>query len=85
MKVNPKKILTVDTADVRCKATVDLISKVQRPYLFRVTVTGEPPHGKVRKYDLARLTETEAAMDAMKLFVSECEAPTIIVEPTPWY
>lgn len=67
-------IIRPETAAPRCTCTVDLLSKVFRPYSFLVTVTGEPPHAFVRRYKIAAPTEDEAAGCAMQLFVKECMA-----------
>jgi hypothetical protein len=59
----------------RATATVDLISKVMRPWLFRVTVTGEPPHAWIRVYPIAAPDDDAAAMKGLELFVAECGRP----------
>lgn len=64
----------------RVNAIVDLVSKVQRPWVFRVTVTGLPPHEWSREYtievpDLSAnlMTAEEAAANkGIELFVAEC-------------
>lgn len=55
----------------RCQATVDLISRVMRPYLFRVTVVGEYPHAYRRVYVIAADSDDSAAIKGMELFVEE--------------
>jgi hypothetical protein len=50
---------------------VDLISKVMRPWLFRVTVTGEPPHAFIRVYPIAAPDDDSAAMKGLELFCAE--------------
>jgi hypothetical protein len=77
---SPKIITDVRDANVLCDATVDLISKVQRPYLFRVRVTGKPPHASVREYDIAAKTEDDAAMKGIEVFVEQMTNPIILVE-----
>ena len=67
-------IETSETATPRCTCTVDLLSRVFRPYNFLVTVKGEPPHAFVRRYKVAAPTDDEAAHFAMQLFVKECMA-----------
>jgi hypothetical protein len=67
-------IETPQSASPRCTATVDLLSRVFRPYNFLVTVTGEPPHQFVRRYRVAAPTDDEAAACGMQLFVKECMA-----------
>jgi hypothetical protein len=64
-------ILTSDTATPRCTCTVDLLSKVYRPFNFLVTVRGEPPHAYIRRYKIAAPTDDDAATYAMQLFVKE--------------
>lgn len=64
-------ILTLENATPRCKATVKLVSKTQRPYVFQVTVTGEFPHAYVRVYPIAAESDDAAAMKGMELFVSQ--------------
>ena len=63
-------ILTPQSATPRCKATVDLLSKVMRPYLFRVTVTGEPPHPWRQEYTIVADSDASAAIKGMELFVA---------------
>lgn len=67
-------ILTTKSSNPRCTCTVDLLSRVFRPYNFLVTVTGEPPHAWVRRYKIAAPTDDEAANFAMQLFAKECMA-----------
>lgn len=64
-------ILDPKEATPRCQATVDLISRVMRPYLFRVTVCGLPPHAHTRKYTISAETDDSAAIKGMELFVEE--------------
>lgn len=61
-------ILTPETASARCTATVSLLSRVFRPYLFEVVVTGEPPHAYRVTYKIAAPDEDSAAMKGMQLF-----------------
>lgn len=61
-------ILTPKNAPPRCTCIVDLISKVFRPYLFEVTVTGEPPHKYRVKYKIQAPDEDSAAFKGMQLF-----------------
>jgi len=67
-------ILDSKTAQPRCTCTVELLSRLFRPYNFLVTVTGEPPHAFVRRYRISAPTDNEAATCAMQLFVKECMA-----------
>ena len=62
-------------ASPRCQATVDLISQVMRPYLFRVTVVGEPPHVATRQYVIAADSDDAAALRGLELFVEEFSRP----------
>jgi hypothetical protein len=73
--VNGSPILTTDTANVRCQCVVDLISRAQRPYLFRVTVTGEFPHNVERIYDISATSDDAAARKGLDLFVHEMSHP----------
>lgn len=72
-------ILTPATAAPRCDATVDLISRAQRPYLFRVTVTGHPPHAFTRVYKVAAVDDDSAAMCGLQQFVKEF-SPKVVRE-----
>jgi hypothetical protein len=64
-------ILTLENATPRCKATVRLVSRWQRPYVFQVTVTGEFPHAHRRVYPIAADSDNSAALKGMELFVAE--------------
>ena len=77
------RIIQGNRAQVLCDATVDLISKLQRPYLFRVTVTGLPPHAHVRIYDIPAKNDDTAAMRGIREFVTEMENPVLTLFPTP--
>lgn len=73
-------ITNLQDARPRCQATVDLISRVQRPYLFRVTVEGEAPHAYRRVYTVAAPGDIEAAADSaamkgLELFIAEASRP----------
>ena len=80
-------ILTPQSAAPRCDATVDLISRAQRPYLCRVTVTGKPPHEHRRVYtvqapagyDIERAFDS-CAMKGIELFVKEFSNPVVARE-----
>jgi hypothetical protein len=63
-------ILTLENATPRCKATVKLVSRAQRPYIFQVTVTGEFPHAHRRVYPIAADSDNSAALKGMELFVA---------------
>jgi len=64
-------ILTLENATPRCKATVRLVSRAQRPYVFQVTVTGEFPHPYRRVYPITADSDDSAALKGMELFVHE--------------
>ena len=64
-------ILQPESCTPRCQATVDLLSAVMRPYLFRVTVIGEYPHAHRRVYSISADTDNSAALKGMELFVDE--------------
>jgi hypothetical protein len=68
-------IITPDKAQVLCDATVDLVSKVQRPWLFRVTVVGKPPHEECRVYEIAAKDDNTAAFKGIDRFVKEMSRP----------
>lgn len=64
-------ILTLENATPRCKATVKLVSRTKRPYVFQVTVTGEFPHAYRRVYPIAADSDNSAALKGMEMFVQE--------------
>jgi hypothetical protein len=70
-------IVTPQSAMPRCTCVVDLISRVFRPYLFLVTVTGVPPHQGVRRYKVAADSDDSAAMKGLELFVKEFMPPVV--------
>ena len=72
-------IVEPQNATPRCTATVDLLSRVFRPYNFLVTVFGEPPHAYRRQYKIAAPSDSEAAICAMQLFVREF-SPAVVNE-----
>jgi hypothetical protein len=55
----------------RCNATVVLLSKLQRPYLFSVEVKGLPPHDHIRTYNIRAPDDNAAAYKGIDLFVRE--------------
>jgi hypothetical protein len=77
------RIIHGNAAQVLCDATVDLISKLQRPYLFKVTVTGLPPHAYTRVYEIAARNDDTAAMTGIRQFVKEMESPALAIFKTP--
>ena len=64
-------ILDPKSCTPRCTATVELLSKVFRPFLFMVTVVGLPPHAQTRRYKVAADTDNSAAIKGLELFVRE--------------
>jgi hypothetical protein len=70
-------ILTPPNPVVRCHAIVDLISKVQRPFLFLVTVFGEPPHAYQVKYHITAPDPNSAAAKGLEVFVASFTSPAI--------
>lgn len=74
-----KKIIRTQDAKVLCNAIVDLISRVQRPYLWKVTVTGIPPHAETRVYEIAAKDDNTAAMKGIEIFVEQMSRPLHLV------
>ncbi len=72
--VNPRD------AKVLCQATVDLITRVQRPFLWRVVVVGQPPHAYRRIYDIPAATDELAARAGIDRFVDEFSRPLAVLE-----
>jgi hypothetical protein len=68
-----------NSAHVLCKCIVDLISKVQRPWLFKVTVYGLPPHAHTRVYEIAARSDNDAALRGMREFEYEMSRPVKIM------
>jgi hypothetical protein len=68
-----KRIITGNRCRVLCDATVDLVARHCRPYIFLVTVTGLPPHVSTRRYTIEAKDDTHAAMKGISLFVKEFE------------
>ncbi len=60
-----------ENATPRCTATVDLVSKVMRPYLFMVRVQGEPPHAHRREYLIRGPDDNACALKGIDLFCRE--------------
>jgi hypothetical protein len=77
--MRPKTIITTNEAKVYCNATVDLISRVQRPYLWKVTVTGLPPHAVTKVYEIAAKTDDIAAFRGIDIFVKQMSRPLHLV------
>jgi hypothetical protein len=76
-------VLTPQCATPRCTATVDLLSKYFRPYNFRVTVRGEPPHPYTMTIDVAAPSEDDAAAFGMQMFVKKFMPKAIADEMAP--
>jgi hypothetical protein len=75
---SPSPIITGNACQVLCSCVMDLISRVQRPYLWRVKVTGQPPHAVVRTYDIAGNDQNAVAQLAIDRFVKEMAHPLSI-------
>jgi hypothetical protein len=76
--VPKSRIIHPDEAPVHAQATVALISRVQRPYLFRVRVEGQFPHNRVREYDLTAVNEAAAAFEGIKIFERQMSKTAVI-------
>ena len=77
--LNGSRILRGNAMRVLCQCTMDLISKRQRPYLFRVKVWGQPPHDVTRIYDIAGMNQEVVANIAMRRFEEEMSHPLAIL------
>lgn len=64
-------IVSPESAVPRVDVTVDLLSRLLRPYLFRVTAFGKPPHEHRRVYTVRADSDDSAAMKGIELFVKE--------------
>jgi hypothetical protein len=73
------RLLKPSEAAVRCQAVVDLLSKVERPWKFKVTVTGMPPHAVQRVYEISSFSDNQAAMLGIERFVKEFSLPTPVL------
>jgi hypothetical protein len=62
---------------VLASVTLDLISRRQRPYLFRAKVVGQPPHAYIRYYDVTGWHEDGAALKALEIFKNEMANPLL--------
>jgi hypothetical protein len=64
---------------VLAKAIVDVIWAPvgAKTAVYRVTVTGEPPHAVERIYTLKGKSDTLAAQEGIRLFVEEMEGPPV--------
>lgn len=72
-----------ESAAPRCTATVDLVSKVMRPWLFKVTVQGEPPHAHRREYWVRGPDDNACALKGIDLFVREFTSAAPIRDMAP--
>lgn len=72
-----KRIITGNANRVLASVTLDLISKHQRPYLFRAKVVGQPPHAYTRFYDVTGWHEDSAALRALEIFREEMANPLL--------
>lgn len=55
-------VLSFPKHGVLWNATVELMSRKERPFRFCVTVTGLPPHRCTRKYEVKTFSPGQAAM-----------------------
>lgn len=69
--MQPTVIQTVDRATPRATATVRLLSRVFRPYLFEVVIKGEPPHPYRVTYKIAAPDDDSAAIRGLQLYTNE--------------
>jgi len=81
--INGKKLIHGNQCQVLANAFVDLISRAQRPYLFKVTVMGLPPHIATRYYDIKAKSDNDAAMKGISLFVDEMSKPLALILAHP--
>jgi hypothetical protein len=60
---------------VLAQAIVDVVWAPNQASMavFRVTVTGQPPHAQERVYTLSAKSDTLAAQEGIRLFVEEME------------
>lgn len=70
-----RRILMGNECQVLASAIVDLITRVQRPYLWRVTVTGLPPHNVTRVYEIQAKDDNTAAHLGIDIFVKAMQSP----------
>jgi hypothetical protein len=73
-------LITGNACRVLCTCTVDLISRVMRPWLFRVTVTGLPPHNVTKVYEIAAKDDNTAALTGLKIFQDQMSALTPLLD-----
>lgn len=73
-----RNLIRTEEAKVLCQAVVDLVSKVERPFRFKVTVTGKPPHAVTRIYEIKSFSDNQAAMEGIKKFEREMSTPSCI-------
>ena len=78
--INGRRILRGNEAHVLCDATVELVSRVLRPFLWKVTVIGLPPHSVTRVYEIAAKSDNVAAMTGIEKFVKEMSRPLAILQ-----
>lgn len=72
-------IIFPNQSTIRASAIVDLISKVQRPWLFKVTVQGEFPYTQRREYTIAAKDDNSAAFKGLRLFEKDMAHPLSIL------
>ena len=87
MRRRPPELIEVPRRQVLCQCEVELASLVMRPFLFRVTVTGLPPHAERRIYEISANSDRLAAEKAMEQFSREMSSPRTmqVYTPTPWH
>jgi hypothetical protein len=73
-----KRIITGNANQVLAQVTLDLVSRRQRPYLFRAKVVGQPPHAYIRHYDVTGWHEDAAALKALEIFREEMANPLLM-------
>jgi hypothetical protein len=73
------EILTIPKTPVLWNATVELMSAVERPFRFQVTVIGQPPHARRRVYEVRSFSDTQAAMLGGQRFEREMSSPLQLV------
>lgn len=73
-----KRIISGNVNQVLAQVTLDLISRRQRPYLFRATVVGQPPHAYTRIYEVTGWHEDAAALKALEIFRQEMANPLLL-------
>ena len=76
-------IVDPKSATPRVTATVELLSRYFRPWLFLVICVGEPPHEGTRQYRVAAPDEAAAAFKGIDLYIREFTTSPIIKTMAP--